>query len=1388
MIRYILFFLSFVILSNTQAQKTLNFEKLSMEDGLSSGRANAIIQDNKGYIWIGTWNGLNCFDGYEFKKYIPDYRDSSTLPNREVVALIQDSKENIWIGTTSGLSCLNPRNDKITSYTFKNRILSLLEDPEGNIWIGTWGGGLHILNPESGVFERHFNNEVISDICEDTNNNFWLATYNGLIKYDRKNNSQKRYLNDALNPDNSLSNNTTTQVKKSKDGTIWVGTWGGGLNRLIYNTETKDYDFSHFIKSELPNSINSNVVYKLYIDQFSNIWCGSWDAGVALLEPEEQNLSPEEAKFYTYKNNINTPESISGDNISALFVDRSGLLWVGASEIDRTSIVKTGIKTVSTKTYEDNGNYYYRNVRAVIENKGHLWAGTSNELKLYKKNEDTYEFVKDIHNLSYTYSNYQYTSTSILDLACNNHGLWVATDDAGLVLFPKDNAITQNTPAFQYYNTETEVKIPGNKVNCIFTSKRNDNIIWIGTMHNGFAKLEYREGKPYTSIIQKGDSANDLSDNNIRAIFEDKNGFVWIGTQNGLNCYDPKTQKISKYFHSFKDSLSINDNVINSIFEDTNGNLWIGTNSGINKKINTKPGNRNYKTAFKNYPTSQRIGNGIITNILEDKNGFLWIKPYQGIVKFDPHNERIIKDYVTKDFQHLSIEGNSTYKSEDGTLIFGGTKGFIYFKPDQLVKNSFPPKPCITDFHIFNTSIHSPDYAYNTDSINFLVQYKNELKLSYQDKAINISFSAMDFKDPNRNNYAYFLEGYDEIWNETGNRNSATYTNIPPGEYTFHVKASNSDGAWSATPTSLKISISSPWWKTIWAYMIYAIVMIAVLYFFKEYSIIQIKEKSRIMLDAVKTEKENKLNELKTLFFTDITHEFRTPLTLIQGPAEELLNQTDNSPAVTKQAELILKNSSKLLKLVNQLMDFRKVDRGKMEMFLQNCNITGLLEELYDAFTKIATSRSIEFNIKLNKPNIEIYADVEKIERILNNLVSNAFKYTDDGGQINVVADIQHIDEHGECLIIEVEDDGIGIAEKHHDKVFERFFQTHQKTTHSTGGIGLYLSKTFAEQHGGFIELHSELGKGSVFKVIIPANLNMLNHPEENIEPGHIEPKPDKKPLIDKSVPEEDQKEVKLENKNLYKVLIVEDDHDLNEFIVSGLATDFETHSARNGKEGFEMTKSIDPDIIITDVMMPELNGFDFCKLLRKDVTTSHIPVIFLTAKTLIDHELKGLNLGAVDYIFKPFNLQSLKLRVHNILKSRNEIQSKIKKEILLEPEKIELSSLDEKLLKNAVEAVNKHLDDPTFDVEKFSEVIGLSANQAYRKIKALTGQTVKEFIRNQRLKTAASMLIQNKRAISEIIYMVGFSSPSYFSRCFKEFYHCTPKEYVGNKGKVPKK
>nr|WP_321452840.1 two-component regulator propeller domain-containing protein [uncultured Carboxylicivirga sp.] len=1375
------YLLVFVILLSIsiKAERILEFSKLSEKDGLLSSRANAILQDSKGYIWIGTWNGLNRYDGHELKEYVPDFRDSTTLSNREVVALCEGTNDKLWIGTTSGLNCLNLRTNQMCSFPFKNRIVSLFEDQDGLVWVGKKDGGLTILNPETGERDDYFLDITVSDICYDSRGIYWLATYQGLVRFNKQTRKFRTYKPDVYN-ENSISNLTVTQVKEDADGELWVGTWGGGLNRIKVSVDSDDLQITHYQKGEKRGGLSSDVIYRIYIDKFNNIWCGTWSEGLMVIEPDQHVKTPSEILVHSYKHNVNDQSSLSNNNISSLLVDRTGVLWVGALTLNRTSIVNNGINRFKIEG-ETNGEFAYRNARSFAQQDNYVWVGTSVELKLYEKSGNQYEFKKDLPKIVYNYKGQHYRSSSIIALEYNSYGLWVGTDDAGLIYYPDSTALTKNYPQFTYFNTATEVAVPGNKISALVSSRINKNVLWVGTQQNGIARFEIVDGKVKSTVIKDGEDEKCLSDNNIRTIYEDDAGMLWIGTQNGLNCLNPTTMNITKYFHSYNDNRSINDNVVNTLYQDKSGNLWIGTNSGLNRRLVKRLSDASEKISFEHYPHVQEIGNTIIANIFEDEAGMLWIKPYKGIVKFNPQKQRVVRSYMAKENLNLSAESNAGLRTSDGMVFLGENNGFIYFNPDSLYQHTIAPKVCITDCIVLNeTLVNHPDRDRIVgDTLLHSIAYLSDLKLSFKDQVITFIFSAMDYKDPKRNVYAYFLEGYDNFWNEVGRRNSATYTNIPPGDYVFHVKAANSDETWSEESAVIRFSVMPPWWETIWAKIGYGIVIILLVYFFKKYSLIKVNEKSRIKLELMQREKEQHLNELKTLFFTDITHEFRTPLTLIQGPAEELKKLGKDSPLMVKQANLILKNTNRLLRLVNQLMDFRKLDRGKMDLQLQTCNISYLIKEIYESYKAMADNRSIQFISELPEEDILAYVDADKLEKVLYNLVSNAFKYSEDnGGVITIRAMVEEDAKNDQKLVVEIEDEGIGIEIDDKNRIFERFFQTHQKRTHSTGGIGLYLSKSFVELHGGTLNVESELGQGSCFRIEIPTQKQQIHDEiEERVE------------LMASAT--HDQHSIKTEvdsannDSKTFNVVVVEDDADMNDFIVHGLSQDFNVTGVFNGNQGLDQARAINPDIIVTDVMMPECDGFEMVGQIRKDITISHIPVVFLTAKTMQQDELKGLELGAIDYISKPFNIDALRLKIQNILETRLKIHDHIRKEKILEPEKIELTSLDEQLLKDAVEAVNKYLDDPTFDVIKFSEVIGLSSNQAYRKIKALTGQTAKEFIRNQRLKIAASLLLQNKRSISEVIYMVGFSSPSYFTRCFKEYYNCTPKEYIAKNSKA---
>nr|WP_321357751.1 two-component regulator propeller domain-containing protein [uncultured Draconibacterium sp.] len=1361
------------------AQNELCFSHLGIENGLTIDKANTIVQDQKGFIWIGTINGLSRFDGYDCVTYHPQFHDSTSISNREITKLMVDKAGNLWIGTASGLNYMNLESGALKRYKIRSRILSVCEDSDGFIWVGTWNDGLYKLNSDTGEMQHYLAREVVSDIHEDCRGILWVATYNALIRFYPETGEYLRYSEGPGK--NSLSNSTITQIEESKDGDLWIGTWGGGLNKAELNESGEIIRFTTYRESSNANSIGDDVVYRLFYDQFDNLWIGSWNQGLSLLKYEEQQLPPEKARFWVYKVSLDNPESISSNAIAAIFVDKSGLLWVGASKIDKASITDQGLSRYVLSLRVDNqGNKII--TKSFAAYKDQLWVGTSHNLLQYEKKNGIYTLKKDYGELSFTDKGRKYIAYSIYDMFADSTGLWIGAEDAGLIHYCFNPNMELNPKSREFFTTETIPALPGTKIIELFHSKKYQGVIWAGITERGFVILRQNSNNNFSvESFLPGNGPTEISNNIIRALHEDSQGNVWIGTENGLNCFHPETETFSKYFYSTADTNSLNDNAVNAIIEDSFGNLWIGTNSGLNKKVETIDAFGNKEVSFKGFPETDYLRNDFISGLLEDKSGHLWVRTYRGMVEFDVQKEVIISKHFSQDFRNDRLERNAELVLEDGRMVIGNMANFILLEPESIQKTLQSTQVVLTDLLVYDKSLNSEKELRKNYGLDKAVSYTNHVKLSYKDKMITFSFSDMDFKNAGKNEYYYKLEGFDSQWNKAGARNSATYTNLPPGNFIFKVVASPGSDVDYDKATLFNVFMSPPWWKSKVAYVTYFFVFIGLMYFFRRNSIKNAQKKSELAFEHLRAEELRNLNEQKTLFFTDITHELRTPLTLILGPSKELLDDKKLSAESHKLAQLINTSAYKLLRLVNQLLEFRKIEKGIPDsLYIQHCNLANLLQEVFNFFKPMADSRQIEFKLNTAPENIMAYFDPDKMEKIIFNLLSNAFKYSPDNSAISINALERTNTQNDKEVVIEVQDSGVGIAKEYQEKIFERFFQVKQLRTQSTGGIGLFMAKAMIEQHGGSIELDSEEGKGSCFRLVLPLNSELAAKAEKSEK---WKPEDSVTTLVQ---PEDATFENILHDTTLNgsdntkpHVLVVEDDADLKEFLCTGLSKHLNVTCADNGKEALEKIEAITPDLILSDVMMPEMDGFELCSNLRNNLNFSHIPVIFLTAKTMQEDQIKGLRLGAVDYIYKPFNMVSLSLKIYNLLTLQKQKQKRLRTEEILEPEHIELSSLDEEFLKAAVQSVQDNLDNTDFDVEAFSAELKVSANQAYRKIKALTGQTANEFIRTQRLKVASGLLVQRKRSISEVIYMVGFTSPSYFSRCFKDFYGCTPKEYI---------
>jgi signal transduction histidine kinase/AraC-like DNA-binding protein len=903
---------------------------------------------------------------------------------------------------------------------------------------------------------------------------------------------------------------------------------------------------------------------------------------------------------------------------------------------------------------------------------------------------------------------------------------------------------------------------------------------WIGTIGGGLNKLILNENEKIPPVfLHYKHTPNDphsIGGNNVLVIYEDEDEFLWVGTD-GLDKFDKRNEKFFRYQHDPSNPNSLSNNLVSTIYQDKNGVLWIGTEGGgLNKLV---PGdNEESPPTFIHYQEIDGLANDIIYGILEDNHHNLWLNTKNGLSKFNPDEvddkgivlPSAFKNYYVQDgFQDNEFMA-SYFKNSRGEMFFGGINGFNAFYPDSLKENLTIPAVVITDFKVLNE-----DYKLDTSITEI-----NQIVLSYNENFLSFDFAVLDYTVPEKNNYAYKLDGLDNDWNYVDNRNFAHYTNLSSGEYVFMVKGSNNDGVWNEEGVSIKIIILPPWWKTWWAYLSYAIFFIFALFWIRRYEMNRISYKNQGKIDKAVLKEKEETEKIKSRFFANISHEFRTPLTLIFGPAKDIMDKT-NDLKTKENAGIINRNAGRLYGLVNQLLDLSKLEAGRMTLETSEQNIISLLKGLVLSFTSLAERKRITLKFNTIEENLNVYIDKEKIVRIVNNLLSNAFKFTPEGGRIDFTVG-KMIKE----LELRISDSGIGIPKERIDNIFDRFYQvdgSHSRESEGSG-LGLALTKELVELHKGKIKVESTEGEGSTFTILLPLG-------KEHLKPNEIVQKEireettktieeeDLNPEIEKSKGKADI-DVLLETGKPI-LLIVEDNLDVRNYIVSHLEDDYGIQEAIDGEDGF--TKSIEqiPDLIVSDVMMPKMDGFQFCAKIKTDERTSHIPVILLTAKASGESKIEGLETGADDYIMKPFDAKELKVRIKNLIDQRKKLREHFLQEGIFNLDNKNIISVDKKFLEKAVKIINEHLSDSLFGVESFASKIALSRVTLHKKLIALIGEPPGNLIKRIRLSKAAK-LIENKTGnISEIALEVGFNNPAYFSECFKKQFGVTPSQYQSN-------
>jgi len=1356
----VLFFLVTILhffLINAQvidkSQNDLKFKHFTSKDGLSQSSVITIFQDKKGYIWFGTRDGLNKFDGTKFTIYRSNYRDSTSLSHSWITSLFEDSNGNLWVGTKDGLNKYNRANDNFKQYFHSskknsitnNEIWGITQLDSSSIYIST-SFGLNVFDIKNKRFSNFLHTinkkNSLSDnrtrgLLKTPDGNIWVLTIDFVDKYNPKKNSFSHYKY-PIATNKELHINNAPTLFQEKDGTIWLG-YEGGLAKLNNNTNS-------FENYELNGKKFEGSVRTIYEDKYNNLWVGTY-SGLYIVNKKNKEIK----KFV---HNENDPKSLSQNSIYKIIEDTKGDLWIG--------------------TWAGGINYFDRNFDRFKQ----LSSGSKDNLLNYK------------------------VVSSIIEDA--NKNLWIGTEGGGMNVYDRTTGLI----SYHTKNNTNPNSISSNNIKSMI--KDRDGNFWIGT-HDGGLNFLNPKIKPY--VFQHFDDNNlkslNIKDYRIISLLEDVNRNLWIGTlTHGLIFYDRKTKTFTNLQKETKsifcivqssnpnqllvggslglDKVDINSKKIisidlksnknnshlsksvNCIYEDKSNHYWIGTEGHGLYSYNTKT------KKIINYGIKEGLPNEIIYGILPDSIGHLWISTNYGLSKFNLKTNQFENYDESDGLQGNEFNYNSFLKTSKGELVFGGQNGLNYFLPKMITNTTYLPS-----LDIYAINVNNKHFLQVTDSIK-------EIKLKYNQNDFNIDFVALSFSQPSKINYAVKLEGFDEDWNYIGNKKNKTYTNIDEGTYEFKVKSSYGNGVWNPNEASVKIIVLPAPWYTWWAYLVYLILIATLIYYSRELILIRIQERNELKKEKLEKEKLEEVNKLKLEFFTNISHEFRTPLTLITGPVEQLLKQKTSDKFVKRNLDTIQRNTKILLQLINELLDFRKSEDGKFKLNASKDNLIPFIKNIKLSFEELARQKNIKYIFSTTNEEIEVWFDKIKMNKIISNLLSNAFKFSSDNNNlflnISTVKESENYSDK-EYVKIDIINFVKVIPEEHIKFIFERFYQLDQKDAELGTGIGLSLTKNLVELHKGKIEVNSSSDYGTCFSVFLPLGKEHLTEEEcvdeydETIN-NIIFNKESKKSRKVDFEPIENEIEIPEFNKLIPTLLIVEDNSDVRNFMKTVFGNQYNIYEAENGRDGIEMARKFPIDIIISDVMMPIMNGFELCNHIKTDVITSHIPVILVTAKTSDVHRDEGYKMGANAYIIKPFDPEILEIRVKNLLAIKSQLISKFKKDIILEPNELTITSTDELFLEKAIKIVEEKISDTEFNVIYFAEQMNMSRSVLFRKMKALTGQSINEFVRTIKIKRAGQLLASTSMSIADITYEVGFNDLKYFRKCFKITFDETPTNY----------
>ncbi len=1415
--------LSFILICVFQSSFTQNnsqidtnmFINSTYKNGLSNNEVNCFAQDSAGFIWIGTNNGLNRYDGYTYKTYFNNATDKNSISDNTITSLIVDSNNNLWIGTKNNSVCrYNLLEDNFTHYPSKAFTDSLLShhyitdmtiDSYGQLWVATTEG-INLYHEKEDYFEPinfgitySINDVDIERLTHQLHSNYALQAVNCIRKkvfHSKKEFTQKLSIHTetAINP-KELSIITSyafkgipsennkydrfSAITSDSIGNLWLAYQEAGFAR--YNIQSGTVE-KHTIFPEFSDAESANHIRSLLVDG-DNLWIATTNDGIYTYSISNQKISKvyNEDKYgtlslcklnnqiyfyaggnlYCYPSNFDTLKNFKVSktkmshityNINEIFGDKHGNLWIG-SQGDGISLmhannsfsiwdnsddspIQLSQKAITSLHALDNTLYigYYNNNIDKIDL-------SNNTLITIRKNED---FIK------------KQAPGSVLALNTDKkNNLWLGSYFQGLQKY------NTKTNVFTFFNSDYSKDIRS------IVFDRNNNI-WAATHGYGLAKFNIDGQFIKRFEVNYDNWMNNLPDNWLNEIIVDKEyQLLWIGTSQGLCQYNLVSKEFSSFRFVEQDSTSIIHNSVITVYCDNQNWIWVGTPKGLNLFLRES-------NQFIRFPEVKELANTFINSIIEDQHGNLWLGTNNGILHLiiDRGSCPSISKINNYGF-HSGVKGQyyprAVTKDKNGVIYFGGKYGINSFHPDSISTDITISRVLISDIKVLNKSIFDNKSPIHNLGKSF---YKtNSVILEYNQNILSIDFSTLNYLLNSKIQYYTLLEGFNNKWQRMGSDHKATYTNLKPGKYRFKVKAVSLNGESSIYNPSFGIEVRPPFWRSNLGLIILAIIGISILFLSFYILIAWLKMQKRIELRQLEAKNLKALDESKTRFFTNITHEFRTPITLILGPLTKILKDTGKKLSrdeITNLLKLVDRNASILLRLVNQIMDFKRADAGKLTFNTTSSDIIPFLHQIIETFIPIADEHNINFNYSYQEENIVMIFDADKMERIIYNLLSNAFKYTPDGKTIDLKILVKQDNVNtsdSKFLRIIIEDTGIGIPKNEISKLFTLFHQANNAfSVAQTGtGVGLYLVKKYTELHSGKVYCNSELGKGSIFTVELP----IITHSEMHFSPNKF-PNKGNIPFV---LPNNTKK---------IKILIVEDNVDILFFLKNEMQENFEILTSNNGFEALKLLKKEIPDFILTDIMMPKMDGYEFCKHVKTDISLSHIPLFILSAKNSVESQLLGYDSGADDYLTKPIELEVLIAKIHRMMQLKQQIQKQIVEHPDVIPTAIkQKNSADKTFLEKLHKIIENHLDNPDLNVELLAKKMFISRSVLYEKIKILTGQPVADYIKTYRLNSAAQIIKKGEPVISEIVWQVGFKSHAHFTRAFKQRYNCTPTEYA---------